>query len=255
MSPENTIWRDRHHRKDALRQRIWANLKDAELTHQNPVGHIPNFKGAEEAASQLAALPLWQKSAVVKCNPDAPQAPVRLRALQDGKRLYMAVPRLSRKKCFVELTADTLAEQGVSLEKAATMRHALIHGRFVSFAEMKPIDVVIVGCVAVSPNGGRTGKGAGFADLEMAMMAEFGLVGSNTAIVATVHDRQVVANADLPLESHDWPLNWIVTPEQVIETNTRHPRPHGLEWDRIQPDQITNIPILRQLKPIKKETF
>ena len=85
-------------------------------------------------------------------------------------------PSLKRKKCFVELTAEALAEKGIPLKKAATMRSALIYGRLVSFEEMEPIDLVVVGCVAASPNGGRTGKGAGFADLELAMLAEHGLM-------------------------------------------------------------------------------
>jgi 5-formyltetrahydrofolate cyclo-ligase len=61
----------------------------------------------------------------------------------------------------VELTATALEEKGVPLKKAATMRGALIYGKLVSFAEMQPVDLVVVGCVAASPNGGRTGKGAG----------------------------------------------------------------------------------------------
>jgi 5-formyltetrahydrofolate cyclo-ligase len=31
----------------------------------------------------------------VKANPDSPQLPVRQRALEDGKTVYMAVPRLA----------------------------------------------------------------------------------------------------------------------------------------------------------------
>jgi len=246
-SSEHMLWGDRHQQKDALRQRIWADLNQAGLTVRDPVGHIPNFKGADAAAARLAELSAWRSAQVVKCNPDSPQTPVRLRALQEGKRLYMAVPRLSRKKCFVELTAEGLREKGVPLDKAATMRNALIHGNLVGFDEMQPIDVVIVGCVAVSLDGGRTGKGAGFADLELAMMAEFGLVSAETCIIATVHDRQIVENSELPLESHDWPLDWIVTPTQVIETHTQHPRPSGLDWDHVQPDQLKTIPILKQL--------
>jgi 5-formyltetrahydrofolate cyclo-ligase len=160
----------------------------------------------------------------------------------------MAVPKLKRKKCFVELTAEALAKKNIPMKKAATIRSALIYGRLVSFAEMEPIDLVVVGCVAASPNGGRTGKGAGFADLELAMLAEHNLMQPHTAIVTTVHDVQVVENEVLPLEDHDWPLDWVVTPETVIETKTSHSRPMGLEWEAIQPDQIKSIPILKQLR-------
>jgi 5-formyltetrahydrofolate cyclo-ligase len=39
-------------------------------------------------------MPEWPAARVVKANPDAPQLPVRRRALADGKVVYMAVPRL-----------------------------------------------------------------------------------------------------------------------------------------------------------------
>ena len=118
----------------------------------------------------------------------------------------------------------------------------------VSFAEMEAIDLVIVGCVAAGRNGGRTGKGAGFADLELAMLQEFGLVEIETPIVTTVHSLQVVENSRLPMQAHDWALNWIVTADEIIETNTTYPRPIGLNWDSIRPEQLEQIPILRKLR-------
>lgn len=250
---ETTEWSGRHTDKDALRAEVWAMLKAERVAKRDPVGHIPNFVGAEQAAERLAALPIWQQATVIKCNPDSPQMPIRLRALQDGKRLYMAVPRLTNKQCFVELTAEAIAQRQVSPKAAATMRNALIYGRRVSFEEMEPIDLVVVGCVAVSETGGRTGKGAGFADLELAMLKEFGLIQATTPIVTTVHSLQVVKSSRLPMQAHDWALNWIVTPDQVIETQTTHPQPIGLDWDAIQPDQYQKIPILRALRRSPQE--
>jgi 5-formyltetrahydrofolate cyclo-ligase len=246
---ETPEWTGRHGHKDALRQEIWATLKAQQVAKRDPVGHIPNFTGAEVAAERLTQLDIWQRAQVVKCNPDSPQKPVRLQALQAGKTLYMAVPRLARKQCFVALQRDALAARGIPLAKAANMRDALIHGTLVGFEDMQPIDLVVVGCVAVAATGGRTGKGAGFADLELAMLREGGLVQPDTPIVTTVHDLQMVAGDRLPMEAHDWPLDWIVTPETVLATGTRFPRPSGLDWDTLQPDQIRQIPVLRALAP------
>jgi 5-formyltetrahydrofolate cyclo-ligase len=160
----------------------------------------------------------------------------------------MAVPRLTNTRCFVELTAEDLQQRNIPLEEAAIARKALTYGRLVSFEEMQVIDLVMVGCVAVTRNGGRTGKGAGFADLELAMLKEFGLVHSDTPIVTTVHLLQIVEEERLPMQPHDWALNWIVTPEEVIETNTTYSRPAGLDWDTIRPEQFKKIPILRKLR-------
>ncbi|NEQ51941.1 MAG: 5-formyltetrahydrofolate cyclo-ligase [Leptolyngbya sp. SIO3F4] len=243
MSTAN--WSGRHSAKDALRQLIWSKLKTQKAVHRDPVGHIPNFIGADVAADRLAENELWQRAAVVKCNPDSPHTAVRLRALADGKTLYMAVPQLSCKKCFVELTGTALEVKGVDLKDAASMRGAMVHGHLVAFNEMQPVDLVVVGCVAVALNGGRTGKGAGFADLELAMLRECGLIAETTPIVTTVHDLQVVDSGELPMEHHDWGLDLIVTPTCCFVTKNTHPKPMGLDWDAIHPDQITNIPILR----------
>ena len=70
---------------------------------------IPNFTGAEAAAQRLRELAEWQAARTVKANPDSPQLPVRQRALEDGKTVYMAVPRLAAAEPFFALDPDHLA--------------------------------------------------------------------------------------------------------------------------------------------------
>jgi 5-formyltetrahydrofolate cyclo-ligase len=248
MPNRNAEWSGRHLGKDDLRIEIWSLLKQQGVSTHDPFGHIPSFVGADEAAERLASLPIWQQADVVKCNPDRPQAPVRLRALQDGKRLYMAVPRLTDVRCFVELTSEDLQRHNASLEEAAMWRGAMAHGRKVSLEEMQRIDLVVTGCVAVTRSGGRTGKGAGFADLELGMLREFGLLRQDTPIVTTVHSLQIVGDSRLPMQPHDSALDWIITPDEVIETHTPYPQPAGLDWDAVRSEQFEAIPVLRRLR-------
>jgi 5-formyltetrahydrofolate cyclo-ligase len=243
-----TNWSGHHLEKDKLRAEIWSLLKQENATVCDPFGHIPNFIDAKQAAEMLATLPIWQEAKTIKCNPDSPHIPVRSRALEDGKRLYMAVPRLSCDRAFVELTPQVLRQRNIPFEEAAIAKKALTYGSLVSFEEMEAIDLVVVGCVAVTCNGGRTGKGAGFADLELAMLKTFGLVKDDTPIVTTVHRLQIVEDSRLPMLPHDWALNWIVTTEGAIATHTTHPRPDGLDWEAIRPEQYNKIPILSKLK-------
>jgi 5-formyltetrahydrofolate cyclo-ligase len=163
--------------------------------------------------------------------------------------LYMAVPRLTHERCFVQVTATDLSRRAVPLEAAALYRGAMQHGRLVAFAEMSPIDLVVVGCVAVSRDGGRTGKGAGFADLELGMLRQLGLVHERTPIVTTVHPLQIVADAQLPMLAHDWSLTWIVTPDEAIHAQSPRPQPTGLLWEQIRPAQLETIPVLRMFRP------
>ena len=243
-----TDWSGRNPSKDALRDEIWSLLKRQGIAPTEPFGHIPNFVGADRAADRLAGLPIWQQAQVIKCNPDTAQVLVRLRALEDGKRLYMAVPRLTDERCFVDLTADDLRQHHIDVAVAATAQGALAHGRPVAFEEMLPIDLVVTGCVAVTRDGGRIGKGAGFADLELGMLRQFGLVRPGTPIVTTVHPLQIVEGARLPMLSHDSALDWVITPDEVIETHTPHPQPSGLDWGAVLPDQFESIPVLRKLR-------
>ena len=57
---------------------------------------------------------------MLKANPDAPQLPVRARALADSKLLYMAVPRLADPLPFYLLVPRNLP---VPPEQAAAFLH------------------------------------------------------------------------------------------------------------------------------------
>ena len=94
--------------------------------------------------------------------------------------------------------------------------------------------------------GGRTGKGAGFADLELGMLQQFGRIDQQTQIVTTV-DAHQIWTSKLPMEEHDWPLDWVVTADQAIATHTTYHKPQGVNWQAIQVDQWESIPMLKQL--------
>lgn len=241
-------WAGRNAEKDGLREEIWHGLED-DGHNVGPVwSRIPNFVGADVAAKRLAALPQWKDARVVKCNPDPPQIPVRLRALYDGKLLYTPVPELVEGFPFVLLDPARLSAAGVQFELAATSQGALEHGIPVSFEEMEPMDVIVVGCVGVTRQGGRTGKGGGFADLELGIFRELSKVPPHAPIVTTVHSSQVVADDRIVMMAHDSALNWIATEAELIETHSPFPQPTGVSWDAVQDDQLEDIPFLKHLK-------
>lgn len=248
MEEKKLRWAGRNSAKDQLRASIWSALQESGSGFGKIWDSIPNFVGTEAAAEKLSQLPIWQKAKVIKSNPDSPHIPVRYRALRDGKLLYMPVPELAKAFPFVLLDPAKLAQQGVPFEEAAHKDGALKYGQRVQFTEMLPMDLLVVGCVAVSRNGGRTGKGGGFADLELGIFREVGILPAHANLVTTVHDLQIVDDGLLTLQTHDSPLDWIVTPNEVIETCTRHPRPTGVYWDSILPEQYEAIPFLRTLR-------
>lgn len=210
-------------------------------------GRIPNFTGAEAAAGRLRETDRWQRAATVKSNPDSPQWPVRQRALEDAKTLYMAVPRLAEDNPFFLLDPDELAD---SPRQASSIKGASRSARTVDIDELDPVDLVVTGCVAVSEDGARLGKGGGFSDLEYAVAWEAGLVGPDTVVVTTVHELQVRAPGEIPVTAHDLRLDLVVTPDRVIECEHRGARPEpGVRWEELTEEKIEAIPLLGRLRP------
>ncbi len=227
-----------------LRERIWETLQRRGVARfPGAVGRIPNFDGATHAAELARRLQVWRRASVLKCNPDSPQLPLRQAALREGKTLYMAVPRLRQERCFIELDPQRLGRRAGA---AATIRGAFRYGRPVTVDELRPIDLVICGSVAVNREGARVGKGGGYSDLEYALAFAAGKLSSDTPILTTVHALQLI-DEDIPREVHDIPVDYIVTPQGVIETHTSLPRPEGIYWKLLPPEKIDAIPALRKM--------
>lgn len=225
--------------KQAVRDRVWRKLIEASAAPADSYGKIPGFYGSEMTAQRLAETPEWQAARVVKANPDWAQLPVRTRALEDGKLLYMAVPKMATAEPFYLLDPQTLT---VPAREAAEKRQASQTAQHVGIDAMRPVDMVICGSVAVNRSGARIGKGAGYSDLEVALLIEAGLVAENTVIVAPVHSMQVI-DEPIPETTHDFRVDLIVTPNEVIRCDSRR-RPTGLVWTDLNDDQIAAIPIL-----------
>jgi 5-formyltetrahydrofolate cyclo-ligase len=229
--------------KEAIRDSIWHLLeKESAARFPGAQGRIPNFVGAEKCAATLASCPLWQRAKTIKVNPDSPQRAIRQRALEEGKVLYMAVPRLRSLKPFIELDPEKLA---VSAFRASSIGGAAEHGRLVSLGEVKKIDLIVCGSVAVNRSGARVGKGGGYSDLEYALLTEEGKTGDQTPIVTSVHRLQLV-RAQIPMTDHDIPLNVIATPTELIFIKPSYPKPKGIYWQLLPAAKIDAIPILKK---------
>jgi 5-formyltetrahydrofolate cyclo-ligase len=241
-------WAGRNTDKDALRAEVWDGLERSGYGMGPTWSHIPNFIGADQAAWHLAQTPEWKAARVVKCNPDPPQIPVRLRALYEGKMLYAPVPYLTRDFPYLRIDPQRIAAKGVSFELAATSEGYLMHGDRIGFEEVEPLDFCVVGSVGVGRSGGRTGKGAGFADLETGIFRALGKIGPATVLATTVHSTQIVDNARVVMQPHDSPLDYIATEAELIVTQNRDPRPAGVDWSAVREDQYESIPFLRALR-------
>ena len=229
--------------KQAVREAVWTMLEQAAAVRRKNVhDRIPPFYGAEEAAARIFTLDLWKNAAVIKSNPDQPQRPLRKRALEEGKTVYMAAPRLRLEQCFVELDPSAM---DATPAQASTISGAFRYGKSVTLSEMRNVDLVVSGSVAVNRLGARVGKGGGFADLEFGLAVEAGIVDENTPVVTTVHGLQLLEE-DLPHTQHDVPLDYVATPEELIKCSGEMPRPTGIYWDDLEERKIAEIPVLQR---------
>ncbi|XP_058191192.1 5-formyltetrahydrofolate cyclo-ligase-like protein COG0212 isoform X3 [Rhododendron vialii] len=215
--------------KWAIRKRVWDTMEANNVARfPRPVHHrIPNFVGASAAANKLSELDVFRASKCVKVNPDSPQKQVRLLTLEGGKTLLTPQPRL-RTGFFSIVESHMLTPS--TLNEACTSVGVAKYGRPIGLDEKIKVDLIVIGSVAVDPNtGARLGK---------------------------VHDQQLVD--DIPVEKlliHDVPVDIICTPTQVIFTRTQIPKPQGIYWDKLSPEKLGQIRVLRELKrKIEEET-
>ena len=237
--------RDKH----AIREAVWTALEQAAVVRGRSVhDKIPAFYGADEAAQRIFDLNVWQDARVIKSNPDQPQRPLRQRALEEGKTVYMAVPRLREEQCFVELDPSVIDTPPA---KAATISGAFRCGRLVFVEEMRPVDLVVSGSVAVNRLGTRVGKGGGYADLEYGLAAAAGIVKPGTPVITTVHAMQVLQE-ELPSTHHDVPIDYVATPDELIRCSGETPHPTGIYWEDLDEAKIAQIPVLQKMRMAKE---
>ena len=245
---EQGRWAGRNPGKDIIRHQIWDALVAGGVNVGPAWSMIPNFVGADIAAWRLAQTEAWQAAKTIKTNPDHAQTPIRIRALYQGKTVYTPVPYLTHDFPYLRLDPEDLIAKGITFELAATAQGFMEYGQRIEFEDVEPLGFCVVGSVAVSRAGGRTGKGAGFADLETAIFRELGVVTATTPMATTIHSLQLVDDAHIVIESHDSPLDFVATETELIATGNTMPRPMGVDWGKVRPDQFETIPFLTRLR-------
>ncbi len=227
--------------KDEGRQAVWSTLEERGQARFPfpPKGRIPNFKGAEEAARRLMEHPLFVNAKTLKINPDSPQRPLREAALRAGKTLLVPTPRL--KAGFLRFDPDQIDED--DMRDASMISRWGPHADSLELEAMPPLDLIVTGCVAVTRDGERLGKGHGYSDLEYAIVQELGQ--APVPVVTTVHELQVVEG--FPSSDHDLRLSVLATPERVIDCGVEHGGHQGIDWSLIDEEDVAAMPVLKQL--------
>ena len=247
--------------KQYYREKVWNYMEENNIAlFPRPVYHrIPNFKMADKTAINLLKLSCFVNAKIVKVNPDKPQQSVRCLCLKMGKKLLVPTPQLKSNGLLNEIIIPSHLKQDIkTLQMAATRKGLQQFGHLLSIHDLSKwnntkIDICIIGSVAVDKtNGYRIGKGEGYADIEIAIMNELGLIDKNTKFIATVHDCQVFESLNKQLfDITDVRLDYIVTPTQVIQIKKETQSdtlPYKIDWNRLDQERLNKMPVLKILK-------
>jgi 5-formyltetrahydrofolate cyclo-ligase len=231
--------------KDAARQHAWDRLQQERLARFPfpPHGRIPNFAGAREAARRLLELPVYRAARCLKVNPDAPQRHVRELALARGIAVLVPTPKLAGG--FQLLDPRRIPPE--ARREAATRSTMEAWSTVLALDELPAIDAIVTGCAAVTPEGRRCGKGAGYSDLEWAILLELGH--PPVPVATTVHEVQVLDA--FPSAPNDLALHWIVTPTRTLEVREPPPAARGLDWSLLGEAELEAMPVLRELRSLR----
>lgn len=239
--------------KNGYRSLVWDLMEQKqEILFPHPChGRIPNFRGKEAAAENLAALSTFKSSRVVKINPNIAQEHIRFLTLASSKTLITPSLGLQQVTPFYKIDPSFLSRK--QIQRAATKSGAQILGSMVSLPGIGNLDIhlVVVGSVVVNPiTGARVGNGYGLSDLEYAIMAECKAVDDKRTVVATVvHESQLIN--DLPdrvMEPHDLAVNLVATPKRVIFTRCSFEKPNQIFWAEISQEMMKSMPVLKDLR-------
>ncbi|KAJ9612603.1 hypothetical protein H2200_004200 [Cladophialophora chaetospira] len=247
--------------KDSIRRLVWPRLREVALPdsrfHFDFSSFIADFHGSEAVTKRLVSLPCYNRAKVVFITPDNCLEQLRLRALQDGKKVLVTTYAIKRGFWLLDPVIITAPEA----RRLASFLDAMEKpglGRHLSLAEMQQlglqVDLMVTGTGAINEAGIRFGKGHGFFDLEWAMLTSISVVHLSTPCVAVVHDCQVLKETLKP-EAFDTVCDYIVTPTRVIEVQEPVHKPAcGILWEKLQPGMLEDIPPLRELRELQGMT-
>jgi 5-formyltetrahydrofolate cyclo-ligase len=230
--------------KGQARNAIWKALVEHKVARfPFPLkGRIPNFDSADRAAARLLEHGVFGSAKCVKVNPDSPQRYVRKGLLDRGITVITPTPRLQGG--FYRLDPERIPKE--HYWDAASMKMGGKWGTPLRLDQLPHIDAIVMGCVAVTRDGRRLGKGHGYADLEYAIFRELGHPA--VPVATTVHALQILE--EFPTEPHDVPVSIAATSDELFETAKPLPVPAGIDWRKLSPRALAEMPILAELKTL-----
>jgi 5-formyltetrahydrofolate cyclo-ligase len=241
-------------KKEDARELVWRDLvkvaKPDSRFHFDFNEFIPDFDGSNLATQKLISMEIYKQAKTIFVTPDNCLERLRAQSIKDKKNLLVSTFGIHRG--FVELLPENFDENCV-IDYLVLLDLMEEVGRPISLMEIQEkyhIDLVVTGASAVNKKGIRFGKGHGYFDLEWAMFYTIGAVSADTSVIALVHDCQFV-DVELEASELDSLCDFIITPSKVYPIEIPRKPQSGVNWNKLQPNMLEQIPPLRELKEMK----
>ncbi|KAF1947358.1 hypothetical protein EJ02DRAFT_140918 [Clathrospora elynae] len=252
---------------DECRKLIWARVYQQLLHYAVPdsrnnldfMSFTPDFRGSSSAIDRVIGLPCYKSAEVLLITPDNSLEQLRLRALKDGKKVLVATYRLRRG--FVLLHPGKISADKYEMAACLDGMEKPGIGQTVTLMQMRneslEIDMCAIGGLAFNAQGVTIWEGHSLFEVQWAMLRDMKIVHPNAPVIAVAHACQVVDEAELglesvkPDESGEVQCDYVVTPERVFEVEGAIKPAEGIDFAKLDPKALNNIPPLQELKGIR----
>lgn len=252
---------------DTPHKLLWAAVYQQLLRHALPDSRFnydflqstPDFRGSEDAVNRVAELQCYKDAKTVLVTSDNSCEGIRHRALRDGKKVVVGTYRLRRG--FVVLDSKSIAES--RLEAAASldgMEKPGI-GRRLDLSQLRDegikIDVCVLGGLVFNEQGVVVWEGSALFEVQWALLQDLKVLNRSALVVAVAHECQVVDEAQHNLDqikadqSGEVQCDFVITPERVLEVKGAVKPSGGVDFTKVDPEALNNIPPLQELKGIR----
>ncbi|KAJ4330427.1 hypothetical protein N0V87_010001 [Didymella glomerata] len=252
---------------DSPRKLLWAAVYQQLLRHALPDSRFnydflkstPDFRGSEDAVRRVVELQCYKDAKTVLVTSDNSCEGLRHRALKDGKKVVVGAYRLRRG--FVVLDPRNIAESRLELAAMLDGMEKPGIGRKLDLSQLRDegvmIDMCVLGGLVFNKQGVVVWEGSALFEVQWALLQDLKVLGGSAPVVAVAHECQVVDEAEYNLDQIKGDQNgevqcdFVVTPERVLEVKGAVKPSGGVDFKKVDPEALNNIPPLQELKGIR----
>lgn len=200
-------------------------------------GCAPPPTSAGKIAERLRRRPEYRRAKTIFMMPSPLLFQARINCLLDGKVLVMPSPALKLGFYRVKPFAIPFPD----LAHGTSLKGITLFGKKMLAKQLQntDIDLALTGCTAIDKKGQRLGEGTGFFDLSMGLLATLGGV-SDTTVVGCVAGAEQVSEVDLPCDSWDVGVDFLLFQDQEFNFERSDTVP-AVDWQALAKKQIRKV--------------